>query len=377
MSDAVWSYAWDLQDIGLEEVARRTGGRGVSLATSYHAGRFLQPGNPRRRSYFPQDGTVYWQVDPARWRGAEIAPVEADIVATEGDKLGALIARRDAGGPEVAAWCVCLHNTRAGMAHPEHVTRTAFGDPNFYALCPSSPAARAYVTGMVAEIAERYAPDRIELESPDFLGFAHGYHHEKDGLGLLEEDLVLLGLCFCEHCHARASEAGVDLRAAQERVTGLLEASFAREMPEAQFASLAELAALPELAPVLAWRSEPVTSLIAEAKAAAGEVPVYLIDAEGSAAGGVDRAAAAAACDGLVFCAYDTPAERLGPLLAQLRQEIGTAGLRAGLSLGLPQVAGPADLRARVAAARPHVEGINFYNLGLVPAARWDWLAGH
>ena len=41
----------------------------VSLAASYHAGRFLQPGNPRRRVYFPQDGTVYWRLDPARWAG--------------------------------------------------------------------------------------------------------------------------------------------------------------------------------------------------------------------------------------------------------------------------------------------------------------------
>ena len=64
------------------------------------------------------------------------------------------------------------------------------------------------MTGLVAEISHRYRPDRIELESPDFMGFAHGYHHEKDGLGLLPEETFLLGVCFCDHCLARADGGG-------------------------------------------------------------------------------------------------------------------------------------------------------------------------
>ena len=90
---------------------------------------------------------------------------------------------RDAGGPKVSCWTFCMHNSRLGMAHSEHVLRTAHGDSLSYGLCPSSPAARAYVIGVVAEISERYRPDRVELESPDFMKFDHGFHHEKDGLG--------------------------------------------------------------------------------------------------------------------------------------------------------------------------------------------------
>ena len=69
---SVWSYPWDLHDLGLDAALGRLAAQGVntvSLATSYHAGRFLQPGNPRRRVWFPQDGTVYYTVDPARWAG--------------------------------------------------------------------------------------------------------------------------------------------------------------------------------------------------------------------------------------------------------------------------------------------------------------------
>ena len=68
---SVWAYPWDLHDIGLDRALGLLADQGVtmvSLATSYHAGRFLQPGNPKRRVYFPEDGTVYYQPDllPAR-----------------------------------------------------------------------------------------------------------------------------------------------------------------------------------------------------------------------------------------------------------------------------------------------------------------------
>ncbi len=381
---SIWAYPWDLHDIGVDAAMDRVAAQGVntvSLATSYHAGRFLQPGNPRRRVWFPQDGTVYYALDEARWQGAEIRPLQADIVASEGDYLADLCARRDAGGPAVSCWTVCLHNTRLGMAHPGHVMRSAHGDPHSYALCPSSPAARAYVTGMVAEVTERYRPDRIELESPDFMGFDHGFHHEKDGLGLLEEETFLLGVCFCDHCTARAGAAGVPARAAREAVRGLLDAAFARELPEPQFPDFPERGidafdSLPDLHAYLRWRTEPVTSLIAEIRAAAHpETAVLLIDAEGSWGGGVDTAAAAAECDGLLYCVYFTPAEQVGAVLAQARDAIGPdKTLIAGFQLFHPEVAGAGDLRARVAAAEPFVDGVNFYNLGLVPPARLDWI---
>ncbi len=381
---SVWAYPWDLHDIGIEAVAARLGTQGVdtiSLAASYHAGRFLQPGNPRRRVWFPQDGTVYYALDESRWDDAEIRPLEADIVASEGDHLAELTARRDAGGPKVSCWTVCLHNTRLGMAHPGHVMRTAHGDPQFYALCPSSPAARAYVTGIVAEMSERYRPDRIELESPDFMGFDHGFHHEKDGLGLLPEDRFLLGLCFCRHCMARADAAGVPIAAARDTVRHLLDDAFARELPEPQFPHFPgrgndAFAALPELHAYLLWRSEPVTSLISEIRAAAhAETRVLLIDGEGSWRGGVDLAKAAAACDGVLYCVYFTPAGRVGPELERVRRVIGPdRTLIAGYQLFHPEVVDAADLRTRVAEATPFVDGFNFYNLGLVPASRLGWI---
>ena len=84
---SIWAYPRDMHDLGLQTARDRIAGVGapmVSLARSCHAGRFLPPGNPRRRVYFPQDGTVDDRPDPARYDRAEIAPMQAALVATEG-----------------------------------------------------------------------------------------------------------------------------------------------------------------------------------------------------------------------------------------------------------------------------------------------------
>lgn len=382
---SVWAYPWDLHDIGLDAaLARMTeaGATMTSLATSYHAGRFLQPGNPRRRVYFPQDGTVYYRLDPARWAGREIVPLEADIVAAEGDQLAALINRRDRGGNDVSCWTVCLHNTRLGMLHPGHVMRTAHGDPHFYALCPSSPAARTYAAGLVAEISETYAPDRIEIETPDFMGFAHGYHHEKDGLGLRPEDEFLLGLCFCDHCRAAAGIEGVPFEDARRETAALLDDALAREIPAPPRPGFLELgpaafADRPALHAFLRWRPRQVSSFLAELKAAcASATRLILIDWEGSWAGGVDPDTALPQVDGLLFCAYVQPPDRIAALLQGFRQRLRPGQtLAAGFQLFYPSVADEADLVARVGATRGLVNGLNFYNLGLVPPARLGWIA--
>ena len=381
---SIWAYPWDLHDIGFDTALGRIADAGlnmVSLATSYHAGRFLQPGNPRRRVYFPQDGTVYYRPDPARWQGHDITPLMADIVETEGDMLGALTTRRDSGGPGISCWTVCLHNTRLGMLHPDHVMRTAHGDAHYYGLCPSSPAARAYVTTMVAEISQTYRPNRIELESPDFMGFSHGYHHEKDGLGLLPEDDFLLGLCFCPHCLTRATAAGIDAAAAQAQVARLLDAAFARALPQAQFSDfpaqgIMAFARIPAIHAYLQWRSEPVTSLIAEIKSVTHpDTTLLLIDAEGTWTGGIDLPAIMPHIDGILHCAYFTPPDRINALMAQTRAALGPdKQLIAGFQLFHPNVADSADLQNRVAQTTPHVDGLNFYNLGLVPPARLHWI---
>ena len=380
---SLWAYPWDLHDIGLDRALGRlaeAGANAVSLASSYHAGRFLQPGNPRRRVYFPQDGTVYWRLDPARWQGREIAPLQADLVDAEGDHLALLADRRDKGGPGLSAWTVCLHNTRLGTLHPGHVTRTAHGDPHLYALCPSSPAVADYAAGLVADLSETYAPDRIEVETPEFMGFSHGFHHEKDGLGLRPEDAFLLGVCFCPHCRKAAVAAGVPFDEARREAVALLDDALAAELPPPPRPGFPErgvdaFADAPALHALLLWRPRQVAALLGRLKAACRPpTRLLLIDWEGSWWGGVAPALCAPHLDGVVLCAYEQAPGRVAEVLGPWRGTLGERTLIAGFQLFHPNVRDGADLAGRVAAARDVADGLNFYNLGLVPPARLPWV---
>lgn len=383
---SMWTYPWDIQDQGLEALAADLAGRAglnmVSMATSYHAGRFLQPRSPRQKAYFPEDGTVYFRPDESLWQDKTIRPLMAQNVAERGDVLAALTKARAQTGLKVSCWTVCLHNSRLGMLHPGHVTRNAFGNANYYNLCPSSPAARDYVVTLVRDITTNHKPDMLELESPNFMGFAHEYHHEKDGVGLNAEDDFLLSLCFCDHCTARAEKAGVPVEGARKTVARFIAELCERAVPERQFPDFPEAGidafrAHPELHAFLAWRSEPVTSLIGEIRAAADPATrIVLIDLKDGWLGGVDLAAVGRLCDGAILCCYDMTPEAVGEVIRTGRALLGPDKfLGLGLRVFYPEVDGPDILTARVKnAVEAGVDGVNFYNYGLIPARRLDWV---
>ena len=371
---AAWTYPWDVLDLGAEIVAAELSGRAglnaISLATSYHAGHFLQARSPRRKSYFPEDGVVYFRPDPARWEGRRIQPKIADLLG-EGDVLRDLIKRRDAGGLKVHCWTVGLHNTRLGMLHPDACTRNAFDDPNYFSLCPNNADARAYLITMVADITHSYRPDVIELESPGFMSFVHGFHHEKDGVGLTAADQLLMGLCFCPACIDCVRSAGIDGDAVRELVRRLLIEATSRPAPLGGEAVIDG-----DIQAYAALRAATVTSLLAEAKQAAhGASRVDVID-EPLMPTGQDLSATARVCDGALVCAYDMKPTAVTSMIVAARKSIGKdRHLSVGFRVFFPEIGGAADLVARVeAAVGAGAQGINFYNYGLIPVARLDWI---
>lgn len=385
MNRSIWTYPWDVQDLGLDtvcgEIRDACGLDGISLATSYHAGRFLQPRSPRRRSYFPEDGTIYFRPTPERWADLAVTPEVASIVA-EQDVFAGLLAARERSGLGVSCWTVCLHNTRLGMRHPDVVARNAFGDPSYFSLCPSNEDARAYVRTLVADLTHTWRPDRVELESPCFMDFVHGYHHEKDGVGLTPDANFLMSLCFCPACTERATRAGVPVEAARRLVRDWICEACEQEVPQARFpdfpgAGLAAFAPWPELHAFLAWRFEPVTSLVAEIREAAHpDTEVVTIDLSEGWLGGCDHAALARACDGLLICAYDMDAAATHAVLARARAAAGPDKVvGAGFRVFHPEMAGANDLAAKVAAAEAGgARAFNFYNYGLIPQPRLAWI---
>ena len=77
---AIYAYAWDLAERSLSEVAGELKGLcldTVTLAGSYHAGKFIRPKGINGKVYFPEDGAVYFRADPTAY--GRIKPVVAHL----------------------------------------------------------------------------------------------------------------------------------------------------------------------------------------------------------------------------------------------------------------------------------------------------------
>jgi hypothetical protein len=384
MRSSLWAYPWDIQNVGFDAAVAELKGTvdGVSLATSYHAGRFVQPRSPGGKVYFPEDGTIYFAPDPSLWESSRLKPQVSTVVG-RGDVLRELCDSRERSGLAVNAWTVCLHNSRLGLLHPGASTQTAFGDVNTFSLCPSNPDARDYAAALVEDLTRTYRPDSVELETASFMPFAHGFHHEKDGVGLTAEDDFLLSLCFCPSCLSRAAQAGVDGEAARAAVVRLVTADLERPIPAPRWPDFATRGPasinVPEIAEYATWRSEPVTSLVAEIRERADPASkVYVVDGVNGWVCGCDHGALATVSDGLILCAYDMTPEAVAAAIARGRAAAGPGRyLGAGLRVIYPEIPEAADLAAKAkAAVSAGADGINFYCYGLIPKARLDWVRG-
>ena len=173
---SLYTYPWDLAEVDPAPFARRIGQCGlnaVTVAMSYHAGRFIRPHATGARVYFPEDGSIYFRHNPERY--GRIRPLPGTLV-NDTDVLRELA--QSTPELQVHAWVVLLHNTPLGFAHPDVTVRNVFGDPYPYNLCPSHPDAREYAVALCADLCSAYPLRGLCLETPGFLPFEHGYHHE-------------------------------------------------------------------------------------------------------------------------------------------------------------------------------------------------------
>ena len=381
---AIYAYAWDLAEEAVLQATRQFRALGldtVTIAGSYHAGKFLRPKSKTGKVYFPEDGTVYFHPDPSRY--GEIKPRQNSLLR-EKDVLRELTET-----PDIAtnAWMVLLHNTPLGMAHPDATVCNAFGDRYVYSLCPAAPAARAYATALASDVADNYAISGMSLESPGFAPYVHGYHHE---FALMKSTRWLesqLGLCFCKHCLAGARAAGVDAARLKVQVAEDVGAyldtdvDFPGDMAEAFW--LADTRSDGALKAFLDWRCAIVTSLVAEIRAAVRPgVNVAIIPSVARPTGGAwyegsDLAALAEGAGILEACFYEPTPMRIKSELFDLRRRLrGKGKLRAILRPSHPDIDNRAAfVEACRALAQGDVKEVAFYNYGHLRAANLGWIA--
>ena len=404
MKGSIFLFATDLHDEGLEAVLDNIQGRagldGVSLACAYHHARDVFPHNPVRKVRYLEGGTVFFRPDSQRYQDLRIRP-QVSQLAEQVDILEALVEVAGQRGLAVRAWTVFLHNTRLGSLYPDCAMQNAFGDPYITQLCPANPEVRAFAAALAADIA-RYGVDAILAEALCYLGFDHGYHHERCFVPLSPMARFLLGLCFCRHCLETAGGAGVDGERVRDLIRQVLEEALAGSPPawlalELTWDNVAGLAG-GELGGYLRARMEAVTTLaraVSQAvKRIRPETTIYFMDMSGAAKGyatgepvgepapksawqdGVDVAAVARAAGGMEAIGYARNPERLRFDLTAYRELLPEATpFSVALRPMLPDCDTPANLAAKVAvASEAGAEWVDFYHYGLMPLDRLDWI---
>jgi hypothetical protein len=404
MYASIYCYAWDVKDEGvksfLDTITQRGAAGGVSLATSYHMGRFLLPHNPKRKLYYVEDGMVYFHPERSRYEGIQIKPHIASV-AQEWDPLGTVCEQAKERDMKVVSWTVCLHNTRLGMQHPQCTQVNAFGDHDFSNLCPANEEARAYVRALVSDIGANYPVDAIELESLCYHGFDHGYHHEFSFAATTARSKFLLGLCFCPACMARAEASGIDAQRLRSCVQTYLE-EFFQDPPavdpqpvvtRADFDDLVD----GEMGRFLDMREEVVTSFmteVVETCKSESSAEVTLLDIgialkgffTGKPTGDLGIKASwqfatnpekmIAASDGITVTGYVNPLDRFEQEIEAYKEILpDDKSLAVTMRPTMPDTDSPGNLVEKIALCRQWgVQRVGFYNYGFFPLNRLDWI---
>ena len=381
---AIYTYAWDLAEEGVSKAVGQFEALGldtVTIAGSYHAGKFLRPHGRAGKVYFPEDGTVYFKANPARY-GA-IKPVANSLLSSQ-DVLRELTSQDRM---KTNVWLVLLHNTLLGSAHPDSAVSNAFGDRYIYNLCPSAPDARAYAIGLAQDVTETYPVSGLSMETPGFLPYAHGFHHE---FALNRPNRWLdsqLGLCFCPHCLKGAKAAGINAARLKTQVAEDLSAYLASDldypadMAEAFWA--ADTRTDGDLKAYLDWRCTVVTSLVRDIRGAVRkEVDVAVIPSVARPTGGAwyegsDLAALADATGIIEACFYEPGAARVKADLFDIRRRLrGKGHLRGIVRPAFPDLETKGNfLAAMQALGAGGVSEVAFYNWGHLRSANIGWIA--
>ena len=381
---AIYTYAWDLAEEGVSKAVGQFEALGldtVTIAGSYHAGKFLRPHGRAGKVYFPEDGTVYFKANPARY-GA-IKPVANSLLSSQ-DVLRELTSQERM---KTNVWLVLLHNTLLGSAHPDSAVSNAFGDRYIYNLCPSAPDARAYAIGLAQDVTETYPVSGLSMETPGFLPYAHGFHHE---FALNRPNRWLdsqLGLCFCPHCLKGAKAAGINATRlktqAAEDVSAYLasDLDYPADMAEAFWA--ADTRTDGDLKAYLDWRCTVVTSLVRDIRGAVRkDVDVAVIPSVARPTGGAwyegsDLAALADATGIIEACFYEPGAARVKADLFDIRRRLrGKGHLRGIVRPAFPDLETKGDfLAAMQALGAGGVSEVAFYNWGHLRSANIGWIA--
>lgn len=382
---SLYTYAWDIADIGVTQFIDEMLNMGitdVTVATAYHAGKFIRPHakNPPC-VIFPEDGVTYF--DPNLQGYSEIQP-QAHSDQTLLEVLPALL--KD-GRLKVHGWTVLLHNTRLGTAFPQYTVKNAFGDPYVYSLCPMQAAVFDYAVNLCADLSHQHALHSIVLETPGWQPYGHGYHHEFAQVASNPWLDNMLGMCFCDACKSTAKDKGIAIDALQTRVqtniSNYLALPADAQADQAASWTQSELLTDPEILAYISMRQDRVTQLVSAirkaipSQCALAVIPTVQRPTAACWTEGSDLKALSEVADYIEIPFYEPSANRaIADAWESLRQIGNPQKIRAILRPGLPDLNQGAELAPAMKGIQ--VLGITefaFYNYGLLPQYQLDHLS--
>lgn len=378
MEMRLFTYPWDLEAEGYDRVIGTLADNGitaVNFATAYHAGKFLLPRNPKHRTYFPEDGSIYFRPDLARY--GRIRPRVNSLVGDAGDPVSRLVDAVGRRGVGYVAWVVLMHNTWLGSRYPDVTMHTAFGDPLVHSLNPSHPDVREYVLAMLGDLVSRYDVDAMILESPGYMSYSHGWHHEIHGVALDALQEQLAGISFSPYEIVAASEQGIDVARLKTATADLLDRSwnhgFALLQGDERHPEAENLLSDPGFRAYEAWQRSQVVSLAgairATVKSANPRTEIWhLAELDG------DRADAALldTGDGIMTGYASSDANAIARVSAARSDSKKIHGMIRALP---PDTVSPEDITRRMNAWRAaSIDGVDIYNYGFMPRRNLDEL---
>lgn len=405
MKTSTFLFATDLVDEGIDAVLDRLEGAhldGLTMACNYHHSRDVFPHNPKHRVRYMQGG-VFFQPEPSRYVDLRMQP-DVPAWVREDDPLRNVCRAAERRGLVVRSWTNNTHSTTQASANPSCAIENVFGDRYINSLCPANPDVRAYIRTLNSDLA-RYPLETLIVESVCYMPFDHGYHHERCLVPISPLAKYLLGLCFCEHCIAKAAAEGVDMGALRRHIADELDRHLAGDPSELDglpFTRTAvEQLAGGDMTAVLAARRSIVTSLIHDVKdavAAVSGAPVMVMEWSGGLRGagmgmpvgdtstaapdrawqdGVDLRSVRDACDGVGVLGYVHLVEELRRDLEAYRMLLGS---KTTLSVALrpmpPDCDSAAELAEKIEFLRDFgADWAEFYHYGFMRLRNLEWIA--
>lgn len=380
MQFALWAYPWDLLDEGVESVADRLTEMGideVNLATNYHSVQPFLPHNPERKTFFAR-ASSYFHPDESHY--GKLSPVPNEEMG-DADWLGIIDDALADTDITLNSWTIGCHNSRLGMANPDLTLESPYGDSLAFGLCPSQPAVQEFLRGLLVDLSERAAFERIELETFDyFYGTGFGWHHDKYHVDLGTLGEFLFGLCFCEECRDRAADRGIDVERARASARAGIDGVIDGELPpETTLAGW--LRSHPELAAYVDARTETLADLYESLRSAVdGDVELGryagFFEVEDEWMHGADLDALATHLDYYTVIAYESTRREIVQRVRTADQLTPDVPLHAGILPGHPAIDDPGTVTEAVnGLADAGVERVSFYNYGLLPERSLDWIA--